>query len=115
MYPLHPEPSSHLPPHLIPPGCHRALALGALRHASDSHWLSISHMVTYMTILCAGQQRRHGHKEQTLGLREGERKMMRLALKHTHCVFHDLFYIFMLIPLLFISHLQFFKSTHWLI
>ena len=28
----HPEPSSHLPPHPIPLGCPRALALGALFH-----------------------------------------------------------------------------------
>ena len=30
---------SHLPPHPTPPGCHRALALGALRHTSNSHWV----------------------------------------------------------------------------
>ena len=37
----HPEPISHLPAHLNPPGCPRAPALGALLHASNSHWLSI--------------------------------------------------------------------------
>ena len=44
----HPEPTSHLPPHPNPPGCHRAPALGALLYASNSHWSSILHMVTYM-------------------------------------------------------------------
>ena len=38
----------HLPPHLIPPGCHRAPALGALHHVSNSHWLSILHMEAFM-------------------------------------------------------------------
>ena len=36
-----------LPTSLSPPGCHRAPALGALRHTSNSHWLSILHVVTY--------------------------------------------------------------------
>ena len=31
----HPEPPSHLPAHPIPLGCPRALALGALLHASN--------------------------------------------------------------------------------
>ena len=35
-------------PHLIPPGCHRAPALGALHHVSNSHWLSVVHMVAFM-------------------------------------------------------------------
>ena len=39
---------SHLPPQPIPPGCQRALALGALYHTSNSHWLSVLHMVIYM-------------------------------------------------------------------
>ena len=39
---------SHLPPHLIPLGCPRALALGALLHASNLHWSSILHVVIYM-------------------------------------------------------------------
>ena len=39
---------SHLLPHLIPPGCSRAPALGALLHASNSPWSSILHMVMYM-------------------------------------------------------------------
>ena len=40
-----PEPSSHLPPHPIPLGCPRALALSALLHALNLHWSSILHMV----------------------------------------------------------------------
>ena len=44
----HPEPPSHLLPHSIPLGCHRAPALNALLHASNLHWLSILHMVIYM-------------------------------------------------------------------
>ena len=39
----HPEPPSHPPPQ-----ANRALALGALRHTSGSHWLSLLHMVTCM-------------------------------------------------------------------
>ena len=31
--------TSHLSPHLIPLGCHRAPALCSLHHASNSHWL----------------------------------------------------------------------------
>ena len=46
--PPSPELSSSLPPHSILPGCHRALALGALHHTSNSHWLSILHMVMYV-------------------------------------------------------------------
>ena len=47
---LHPEHSilSNLPPHCIPLDYHRALALGALCHTSNLHWLSILHMVMYM-------------------------------------------------------------------
>ena len=37
-----------IPPHPIPLGLHRAPALGALLHASNSHRLSILHMVMYM-------------------------------------------------------------------
>ena len=46
---------SHRPPHPTPPGCHRApaLALGFLCHTSDSHWLSILHMVTYIFQYCS--------------------------------------------------------------
>ena len=36
----HPEPASHFPPHPIPLGCPRALALSALLHASNLHWSS---------------------------------------------------------------------------
>lgn len=32
---------------MVPPGCHRALALDALCHASNSHWLPTLHMVIY--------------------------------------------------------------------
>ena len=31
----YPEGPSNLPPHCIPPGCPRALTLGALHHASN--------------------------------------------------------------------------------
>ena len=48
MCPPHPEPLSHLPPHPIPLGCPRALALGALLHALNLHWPSVLHMVMYM-------------------------------------------------------------------
>ena len=48
MWPLPPEPLSHLPPHPVPPGCHRAPALGSVSHRSNSHWLSILHTVTCM-------------------------------------------------------------------
>ena len=37
---LHPEASSHLPPHPIPLGCPRAWALSALPHAAHLHWSS---------------------------------------------------------------------------
>ena len=38
----------HTSPHPILLGCYRARALGALLHVSNSHWLSILHMVMYM-------------------------------------------------------------------
>ena len=44
----HPESPFHLPPRPIPLGCPRALALGALLHASNLHWPSILHKVMYM-------------------------------------------------------------------
>ena len=44
----HSKPPSHLPPQPIPLGFPRASALSALFHASNLHWLSISHMVIYM-------------------------------------------------------------------
>ena len=43
-----PEPPAHLPPHPILLGSSRALSLGALLHASNLPWSSISHMVTNM-------------------------------------------------------------------
>ena len=48
---VHVSPSwipSYLPPHPIPLGCHSALALSALFHASNLDWWSISHMVIHM-------------------------------------------------------------------
>ena len=45
---LYPKLPSHLPPHPIPLGHHRAPTLGALLRASDLHWLSILHIVMYM-------------------------------------------------------------------
>ena len=48
MCPLHPGLLCCLPPHLIPPGWHRAPALGALYHTSNLHWLSVLRMVVYM-------------------------------------------------------------------
>ena len=44
----HPETRSHLPPHFIPLGYPRALALSALLHASNLHWSSVLHMVIYI-------------------------------------------------------------------
>ena len=35
---MSPHPEPHLPPHPVPLGCPRALALGALLHASNLHW-----------------------------------------------------------------------------
>ena len=46
--PPHPESPCHLPPRSTPPGCPRALALGALIHASNLHWPSILQMVMDM-------------------------------------------------------------------
>ena len=40
-----------LPLHPIPPRCHRAPALGALNYTSNSHWLSVSHLVIYVSML----------------------------------------------------------------
>ena len=44
---------SRLPPHSIPLGCPRALALSALLHASNLHWSSILRMVIYMFQCCS--------------------------------------------------------------
>ena len=41
-------PPSYLPPHPIPLGCHRALALGSMCHTANSNWLSI----LYTVMLC---------------------------------------------------------------
>ena len=48
MCPFLPKPSSHLPPHPVPPGCHRALGLGAQYDTSNFYWLSVLHMVMCM-------------------------------------------------------------------
>ena len=47
------NPPTHLPPHSMPLGCPRALALCALLHASNLHWSSILHMVMYMFQCCS--------------------------------------------------------------
>ena len=47
-WPLPPEPFSHLPPHPIPLGRHKAWALLSLHHTSNSHWVYILHMVMYI-------------------------------------------------------------------
>ena len=47
---LFPEIPSSLPPHPIPPGCHRALALRFLHHTSNSHWLSILRIFVYVYV-----------------------------------------------------------------
>ena len=67
---IHSSPLSHIPtptsfPALTPtptpspatnlPGCHRALALGALHHSSLTHWLSILHMVMYYASMLFSQ------------------------------------------------------------
>ena len=43
-----PNPEPHLPPHPIPLGCPRALALSVQLHASNLHWSSILYMLIYM-------------------------------------------------------------------
>ena len=47
------NPPTNLPPHSIPLGCPRALALSALLHALNLHWSSILHMVMYMFQCCS--------------------------------------------------------------
>ena len=44
----HPEPPSHLLPHIIPLGHPSAPTLSTLSHASNLDWRSVSHMVIYM-------------------------------------------------------------------
>ena len=44
-------PASWTPSHPIPPGCHGAPALGALRHTLNSHRLSALHIVTFVYVL----------------------------------------------------------------
>ena len=49
---------SHLPSHLIPLGCPRALALGALLHTPTLHLSSVSHVVIY-TFQCYSLKSSH--------------------------------------------------------
>ena len=44
----HPEPPTHLPPHLIPQSHRSAPALSTLSHAWNRDWWSVSHMIIYM-------------------------------------------------------------------
>ena len=46
--PHHPEHTSHLPCHPIPPGCPRPWALAALLHAWNLHWSSMLPTVMHM-------------------------------------------------------------------
>ena len=48
MWPLPPGPPPTSLPTPIPPGCHTAPPLGALRHTANSHWLSTLHVLIYM-------------------------------------------------------------------
>ena len=41
---------SHLPPHQIPPSCHRAWALGVPLRISNSHWLSVLLVICHLYI-----------------------------------------------------------------
>ena len=56
----HPEPPSHLPPHLIPQGHPSAPALSTLSHASNLNWRSISHMIIFM-FQCISLKSSHPH------------------------------------------------------
>ena len=51
--PPRPESHQHLPPHPIPLGCPRALALGVLLHASKLYWPSVLYVVMYMVQCCS--------------------------------------------------------------
>ena len=42
------ESTSHLLPHSIHLGCHRAPDLSSLNHTVNSHWLTILHILVYM-------------------------------------------------------------------
>ena len=55
------NPTSHLPPHPVPLGCPRALALGALLHASNLHWSPILHMAIYMFQFYSLKSSSHPH------------------------------------------------------
>ena len=50
VYPLPPNPRSHLPPRPAPLACHRALGWAPC-HAAHLHLLSLSHMIMYV-FLC---------------------------------------------------------------
>ena len=62
-----PETPSYIPPHSIPLGCPRALALGALLHALNLHWPSVLHMVMYM-FQCYSLKSSHPRRVCTLGV-----------------------------------------------
>ena len=51
---------SHLPPHPMPLGCPRSLALSALLHALNLHWSSILHVAMYM-FQCSSLKPSHPH------------------------------------------------------
>ena len=54
----HPEtPPSQIPPHPIPLCCPKAPTSGALLRASNLHWSSVLHMVTYMFQCCSLRHR----------------------------------------------------------
>ena len=55
-----PDPYLQLPLHLIPLGCNRAPALGALLHALNSPWSSTLHMIIYM-FQCYSLKSSHPH------------------------------------------------------
>ena len=55
------NPTSHLPPHPVPLGCHRALALSTLLHALNLHWSPILHMVIYMLQFYSLKSSSHPH------------------------------------------------------
>ena len=85
MYP-HPENPSILPPHSIPLGCLRALALGALIHASNLRWPSSLHMIMCM-FQCYSLKSSHPH-------------LIPLSSKHVFivCVSFDALHLESLVP-----------------
>ena len=47
------EPSSCMPPHPTPLGCHRAPDLSSVRQTANSHWLSNFHTVIHGSPCCS--------------------------------------------------------------